>query len=68
MATHSSILAWRIPLDRSYWSFPNGSAVKKKKYACNAGDAEDMGSILGWEDHLKKGNPLQYSYLVNPLD
>ena len=44
--------------------FPAGSDVKKS--ACNAGDP---GSILGWEDPLKKdGNPLQYSCLENPID
>ena len=49
MATHSSVLAWRIPGtgDASIWGFPGGSAVenlpanaesqkfKKKKYISN---------------------------------
>jgi len=43
----------------------DGSAGKKS--ACNAGD---VGSISGSGKSLRKenGNPLQYSYLGNPMD
>ena len=38
--------------------------------ACNAGDAEDMGSIpgSGISPGGGHGNPLQYSYLENPMN
>ena len=41
-----------------------------KNPPANTGDARDAGSIPGWgrspgEGH---GNPLQYSYLENPMD
>ena len=48
--------------------FPGGSDGKES--ACNAGDIGDAYSIPGLvrspgEGH---GNPLQYSYLENPMD
>ena len=48
--------------------FPGGSDGKES--ACNAGDIGDANSIPGLvrspgEGH---GNPLQYSYLENPMD
>ena len=41
-----------------------------KNLPANAGDAEDVGSIPGSESSLGggNGNPLQYSYLENPMD
>ena len=41
-----------------------------KESTCNAGDARDMGSILGMErsPEEENGNPLQYSCLENPMD
>ena len=62
MTTHSSILAWRIPMDRGL-SFLGGS--DRKEPACNGGD---LGSIPGSGRYPGKGhgNPLQYSYLENP--
>ena len=46
-------------------TFPGGSEVKVS--ACNAGD---LGSIpgLGRSPGEGNGNPLQYSYLENPMD
>ena len=48
--------------------FPSGSVGKET--ACNAGDAGDMGSILGLgRPHGgEHGNPFQYSCLENPMD
>ena len=45
--------------------FPRSSVSKES--ACNAGD---LGSILGLERSPGKGNgnPLQYSFLENPMD
>ena len=45
--------------------FPGGSVVKNP--SANAGDAS---SIPGWERYPGggSGNPLQYSYLENPMD
>jgi len=34
----------------------------------NAGDIRNADLILGQEDLLKEGNPLQYSCLENPMD
>ena len=50
------------------WASPGGSAGEEP--ACNAGDTEDAGSIPGLERSRReeKGNPLQYSYLKNPMD
>ena len=41
-----------------------------KNLPTNAGDAKDMGSILGLGRSLGggNGNPLQYSCLENPMD
>ena len=76
MATHSSILAWRIPGTGepgglpSMWShrvrhdiFPSGSVSKES--ACNSGD---LGSSPGLRRSSggEHGNPLQYSSLENP--
>ena len=77
MATHSSVLAWRIPGMGSHsighdWSdlavaasapgFPDSSDSKDSS-SFKAGD-------LGWEDPLEKGNgsPLQHSCLENFKD
>ena len=48
-----------------YYCFPGGSDGKVS--ACNAGDP---GSIPGLGRHPSEGNgnPLQYSYLENPMD
>ena len=43
--------------------------VQGKESACNAGDTEDTGSIPGSGRSPGEGNdnPLQYSYLENPM-
>ena len=42
---------------------------KKKKNPTNAGDAGDVGWILGWEDPRGgNGNLFKYSCLGNPMD
>ena len=83
MATHSSILAWRIP----WMEEPGGLQVqgvaksrsrlhfhfqyKLKDPPANAGDIRDAGSIpgLGRSHGVGNGNPpLQYSCLENPMD
>ena len=69
-------LVSRNHMDSGWWGkgnsdwlgFPGGSVGKES--ACNAGDAEDSGSIPG----LRRspggghGNPLQYSCLEDPTD
>ena len=60
-ATHSSILAWRIP--QTVRGFPGSSDVKESTY--NVGDPSlipGLGSTPG-EGY---GKPLQYSCLENP--
>ena len=66
MATYSSVLAWRIPMDRGAWqSFPGGSGGKES--VCTVGDP---GSIprSGRSPGEGNGNPLQYSCLENSMD
>ena len=48
--------------------FPGGTVVKNPP--ANAGDTRDAGSIpgLGIFPRVGNGNPLQYSYLGNPVD
>ena len=48
--------------------FQSGSVGKES--TCNAGDAEDVGSIpgLGRSPGGGQGSTLQYSYLENPMD
>ena len=62
MATHSIILAWRIPVEKG---FPGTSDSKES--ACNVGDP---GSVPGYRRSLGEGNGnlLQYSCLENPMD
>ena len=52
----------------TYKDFPGGSAVKNSP--ANAGDTGDAGSIPGSGrcPGEGNGNPLQYSYLENPMD
>ena len=51
-----------------YLGFPDGSAGKET--TCNAGDTGDAGSVpgLGRSPGGGNDNPLQYSYLKNPMD
>ena len=51
--------------DSEYYNFPGGS--DHKEFACNVGDQGSIpGSGRSSEDG--HGNPLQYSYLENPMD
>ena len=62
MATHSIILAWRIPVEKGFPGTSDG-----KESACNVGDS---GSVPGYRRSLGEGNGnlLQYSCLENPMD
>ena len=76
-ATHSSILAWRIPrtepqgrtesdtTEARIWGFPDGSVVMNPP-----ADAGDVCLIpgLGRVPGEGNGNPLQYSHLENLMD
>ena len=48
--------------------FPGGAVVKNPPV--NAGDLRDVGLMPGWGRSPEggHGNPLQYSYLENPMD
>ena len=48
--------------------FPGGSVSEEP--TCNAGDTGDVGSIPGWgrSPGGEHGNPLQYSWQVDPVD
>ena len=50
------------------WGFPGGSVVKN--LPASIGDTGDTGSIpeTGRSPGAENGNPLQYSYLENPVD
>ena len=54
--------------DISTVSFPNGSVIKN--LPVNARDTGEAGAVpgLGRSFGVKNGNPLQYSYLKNPMD
>ena len=83
MATHSSVLAWRIPGTGAWWaaiygvtqsrtqlkrtSSSSSSGSAGKESACNAGD---LGLIpgLGRSPGEGKGYPFQYSGLENSMD
>ena len=77
MATHSSVLAWRIPGTGECSGLPSmglhrvgpGSLVGKES-ACSAETTGNMGSIpgLGRPPGGGNGNPLQYFCLENPMD
>ena len=43
-------------------------ALVVKNLPANTGDTRDVGLILGQEDLLEEGDPLQYSCLENPMD
>ena len=65
MATHSSILAWKIPMDRGAWQATLHGVTKSnsagKESACNARDcglAPGRGKCSG----EGIGNPLQHSW------
>ena len=82
-ANHSSILAWRIPMDRAAWratvqgiqrvgqdwatKHSTADSSDGKESACNAGD---LGSIprSGRSPGEENDNPLQYSRLENSMD
>ena len=53
---------------KPHWGFPGGSVVKN--LPASAGDIGDTGSIpgSGRSPGEGNGNPLQYSYLENPMD
>ena len=83
MATHSSILAWRIPGTEEPGGLPSmgsqsrtrlkrlssssSSSTNGKESACNAGDQSSIPG-LGSSSGEGNGNPLQYSCLENPRD
>ena len=52
----------------NFWGFPGGSVVKN--LPAKAGDTRDMGSVpvSGTVPGVGNGNPLQYSWLENPMD
>ena len=82
MATHSSVLAWRIPgkgkpggllsmgSHRVGHDWSDLAATAATYIAWNAGDAGDMGLIpgSGRSPGGGPGNPLQHSCLENPMD
>ena len=78
MATHSNVLAWRIPgTGEPGWLLSMGShrvaqsrTRLKRLSSSSSSNAEDLGSILGLRRSPKKGNSylLQYSGLENSMD
>ena len=54
-----------MPLKKSVTGFPGGSEVKAS--ACNAWELRSIPG-LGRSPGEGNGNPLQYSYLENPMD
>ena len=76
MATHSSILAWRIPWteEPDWLEFRGSLSVRGFAYGsdgiASASNAGDPGSVpgSGRSPGEGNGNPLQYSCLENPTD
>ena len=64
----SNICLFELHLGLNVIGFPGGPVGKEP--ACNAGDAEDMGSTpgLGRSPGGRHNNPLQFSCLENPMD
>ena len=63
MATHSSILAWRIPMDRGAWrATVHGVATSRTRLS----DLTFYFSLSSIEEG--NGNPLQFFCLENPRD
>ena len=65
---NSGLISFRsthLPGYQCYWGFPSGAMVKN--LPPNAGDAGDVGLILGRSPGVGNGNPLQYSCLGNPM-
>ena len=58
----------KVALADITWVFPSGPAGKKS--SCSTADKETWVQTWGPEDPLgeENGNPLQYSYLENPMD
>ena len=52
------------------WGFPGGASGRKPAANANAGEVRNVGSIpgLGRSHGEGNGNPLRYSFLVNPMD
>ena len=68
MATHSSILAWKIPWTEESgnmlkWAFPGGVSGKELTCQCRK-HSETWVPSLGGEDPLEKGMPTHSSILV----
>ena len=59
MATHSSILAWRIP-----WTGEPGGLLSMGSHRVTQLKRLSMHACIGEGN----GNPLQYSYLEDPRD
>ena len=83
MATHSSILAWRIPgmgslVGCHLWGRTESDTTEATQQQENCGsdskasayNAGNLVSIPGWGRSPGEGNgtPLQYSCLENPMD
>ena len=70
MATHSSVLAWRIPGTGEPGGLLSMGSHRGEELACNAGDKKDVDSVPGWgrTPGGGHGNPLAYSCLENPMD
>ena len=77
MATHSSILAWRIPGAVEPGGLPSmglhrklaaaAAAAEDKAFAYNVGDPGLIPGS-GRSPRIGNGNPLQYCCLENPMD
>ena len=65
MATHSSILAWRIPMNRgAWWATLHGVAKSQTKHST----AFKYSRLFMWSTGEGNGKPLQYSCLENPMN
>ena len=61
MALYKRVLTISAAIYSLTWGFPGGSVVKNP--LVNAGNTEDAGLILGWEDPLKDETATHSSFL-----
>ena len=66
--TDENVNCTKIFFSKTDQGFPGGAVVKNPP--ANERGTRDLGSIPGWGRSLEggNGNPLQYSFLGNPMD
>ena len=53
MAAHSSILAWRVPMDRGVWGTTVHGVAKNRTPLSDKAQVPPVPVLLGWEPHFE---------------